>query len=597
RLDELTIHGAPASGAQQTPPPAWNEPESPSIDETARSYVAPQTDIEKRLAEIWSQVLGVEQIGIHDNFFELGGDSIISIQIIAKANQHGLRLTPKQFFQQQTIAELATVVGTTPTVKAEQGIVTGALPLTPIQRRFFKQNLPRREYFNQSILLEVDRPLIPALVEQTVQHLLAHHDALRLRYTPTEENEWQQRNAETGDAAPFSALDFSALPEAEQQAAIEAAIETMQASLNISDGPLIKVAHIACGESRANLLLLVVHHLAIDVVSWRILLEDLQAVYQHLSEGKKPSLPAKTTSFKQWAERLSQHVRGGGFREEIAYWTDELRNQPRPLPSDHPAGQANTLESARVVSTKLEASATRALLVDVPQAYHTQINDVLLTALVQAFAGWTGTRSLLVEMEGHGRESIFEDVDLSRTVGWFTSVFPVLLDLGRNGDSPGDELKAVKEKLRRLPNRGIGYGLLGHLSVDTEVVELWKTFPQPQVSFNYLGQFEQEAADASIFGRVRDARGASPLMPGDRTHLLEIDAKVVGEQLQVSWTYSENAHRRATVEALAENFNERLRALGQHCLSPEAGGYTPSDFPEAELSQADLDNLLASLNA
>jgi non-ribosomal peptide synthase protein (TIGR01720 family) len=310
-----------------------------------------------------------------------------------------------------------------------------------------------------------------------------------------------------------------------------------------------------------------------------------------LREGRRPRLAEKTTAFKHWAESLVAHVDTGAFDEDARYWLDQFCGRAQPVDFD---GAQNTLSSARIVTSTLGQDETHALLHEVPQVYRTQVNEALLTALARAFAGWSGESSLLVEMEGHGREEILEDVDLSRTVGWFTSYYPVLLETDKNA-GPGDELKRVKEQLRGLPNRGLSCGLLKCFGAGEDAARL-RECPRPEVSFNYLGQIEHENAAFSSFGKIKWSGGASPRMPGERTHLLEVDAKVIDGRLQVDWTYSDNIHRRETIEALAAQFDRSLRALIEHCQSPDAGGFTPSDFPEAELSQSQLDGLLARIN-
>jgi non-ribosomal peptide synthase protein (TIGR01720 family) len=259
------------------------------------------------------------------------------------------------------------------------------------------------------------------------------------------------------------------------------------------------------------------------------------------------------------------------------------------------AGGRNVKASARTASALLDAEETRALLQDVPAAYRTEINDVLLTALVLTTARLTGRRSLLVEMEGHGREDLFEDVDLSRTVGWFTSIFPVHLDLESAFD-PGEALKAVKEQMRRIPNRGIGYGLLRYAGDDAETARALRALPAAEVSFNYLGQFDQMLPAASQFGVAAEHPGPSRNPDGGRGHLIEVSGLVAGGRLRVNWTYSENLHRRETVEALAQAFLGELRTLIAHCGSAEAGGFTPSDFADFDWSQSDLDSITAGIS-
>lgn len=560
-------------------------------------FIAPHTTVEKQLALIWAQVIGVEQVGIHDNFFELGGDSILSLQIVSRANQAGLHLTLKDIFQHQTIAELATVAETTQPIQAEQGLVTGSVPLTPIQHYFFEQDLLDRHHWNQAFLLEVQQTLDPKLLEQAVQQLLVHHDALRLRFEHTESG-WQQIDAKPDEIVLFSCVDLSGVPASKQESALEAAATELQGSLNLSQGPLVRVALFNLGIEKTSRLLLVIHHLVVDGVSWRILVEDLQATYQQLERGEAIKLPSKTTSFKQWSEQLREYA-SAAVQQELDYWLAEPRKQVSRLPVDYP-GAANTVASARIISARLSVAETKVLLQEVPAAYRTQINDVLLTALVQAFAQWTGercaksataSRSLLVNLEGHGREEIFDNVDLSRTVGWFTSIFPVLLDLGE-ASHPGEALKAVKDQLRGIPNRGIGYGMLRYLSGNTEIVEQLRSLPQASVVFNYLGQFDQTLSESSLFKLAQESSGQAYSLRDNRSELLNINGFVVSGQLQLNWMYSEAVHHRATIEDLAQRFVEALRSIIAHCQSPQSGGFTPSDFPLVELNQDELDQAL-----
>ncbi|MDZ8186464.1 MAG: amino acid adenylation domain-containing protein [Nostoc sp. ChiSLP02] len=552
------------------------------------SRVAPRTVVEKTLAQIWCDVLHLEQVSIDDNFFELGGDSIVSIQIISKANQAGLQLNPKQIFEHQTIAELASVARTTATVRAEQGQVTGSLPLTPIQHWFFAQNLPEPQHFNQAFLLEIPQTFDPTLLLQVVQQLLVHHDALRLSFVQSGDC-WQQINTESYDTIPFSQIDLSTIPNEEQKATIETAATSLQTSFNLSRDPLIKVVFFTLGNGKPNRLLIVIHHLAVDGVSWRILLEDLFSGYQQLSRGQKIQLPAKTTSFKYWALKLAEYARSNTLKSELAYWQAQSRQQVLSIPVDF-ACDDNTVASARTVSVSLNIEETRALLQDVPKGYKTQINDVLLTALVQVLSKWSGGNSLLLDLEGHGREDIFEDVDLSRTVGWFTTIFPVLLTL-KATDNLGDAIKSVKEQLRTIPNRGIGYGLLRYLSGDAEITSTLEALAKAEVSFNYLGQFDWGMQENSVFKIAAESIGSEYSLLGYRSHLLAINSIIIEGQLQVDWTYSENFHKHTTIESLAQDFVEALRSLIAHCLSLE-----PREYRFDRFENQMFDSLAQGLN-
>ncbi len=560
--------------------------------ELEAAYVAPRTERERILAAIWSEVLGLEQVGVHDNFFELGGDSILSIQVISRANQAGLKLMPRQLFEQPTVAGLAAVAGVGRVVEAQQGVVEGRLPLTPIQQRFFGQDLPEPHHWNQAFLLEVREELQPEPLEEAVGQLLMHHDALRLRFERGE-GSWRQVNAGVDREVPFEWVDLSGLPEAEQGAVLEARAAELQASLDLGEGPLMRIAYFDLGNGRPGRLLMVIHHLVVDGVSWRILMEDLQTAYAQLSQGARVQLPAKTTSFRTWARRLMEHAQTEGVREELTHWLAVGQGGAGQLPIDDPDG-ANTEALARSVRVSLSAELTQALLQDVPAAYGTEINDALLTALAQAVGGWAGMRRVLVDLEGHGREDILDDVDLSRTVGWFTTIYPVSLDL-EGVERPGEALKAVKETLRRVPNRGIGYGLLRYLCEDEGVAEKLKALPQPAISFNYLGQVDTLLDASSPFALAHESPGPSRSSQGQRPHLLSVNGSITGGQLLLEWIYSEDLHRRATIERLAADFLEALRGLIAHCRSPDAGGYTPSDFADVDLRDEEIEALMAEI--
>ena len=558
------------------------------------AFAAPSSSVEEQLASIWAQVLGIERVGTGDNFFELGGDSILSIQIVAKANQAGIQLTPKLLFQHQTIAFLAAAAGTVEAVRAEQKPVTGAVPLTPVQQWFFEENFACGHHWNQAVMLEVRQTLDPALLERAIAQLLTHHDALRLRFAPGQSG-WQQFNAEPGGAVPFEKLDLSNFLTNEQGYAVLSEANEVQASLNLSEGPLARAVLFDLGAQQPSRLLIVIHHLAVDGVSWRILLEDLQTACEQLSRGEAIALPPKTTSFKQWAQRLVEYAQSEALHQEFDYWLAHLQKPISPLPVDF-AGGSNAVAQSRIVSVAIAAVDTNVLLHEVPKVYRTQINDVLLAALAWAFAQWTREPSLLVDLDGHGREDIFPDADVSRTVGWFTSVFPVLLSICE-ASTPADGLKAVKEQLRAIPNRGMGYGLLRYLA-GGDISQKLISLPTAEVSFNYFGQFDQVLPESSLFALSGESVG-QPLGPeGNRSYLIEINGFVAGGQLRMDWTYSEEIHRRSTVENLAQRFAEALRAIALASQEPEAVGCTPSDFAEfkwSQWTQNDLEDILSAI--
>jgi len=554
--------------------------------------VEPRTPEEKALAAIWAEVLNVPKVGIDDNFFELGGDSILGIQAVAKANRIGLRLTPKQIFDNQTIARLALVVGSDVEIQAEQGLVTGPVPLTPIQHWFFEQNLPEPHHWNQSLLLEISPEIESSLLEKAVSYLLKHHDALRLRFKNNGQN-WEQGIAGArGVAESFVTFDFSELPEEQRWAAVEEASEKLQASLDLADGPIVRFAFFKLGGNGTNRLAIMVHHLAVDGVSWRVLIEDLQTACRQLSLGEAVAFPPKTSSFRQWSEHLIAHAVLGQLVEELPAWLQPATSSLTYLERD--GSGDNSFSSARSIETFLSAAETQALLQEMPEAYGTQINDILLTAITRGFASVTGSANLFIELEGHGREELFDDLDISRTIGWFTTHYPVLLDISGAGSVLG-ALKLVKEQLRAIPNKGIGYGLLRYLGVDLEVAATLNALPQPEIKFNYLGQFDQSFINSGSFVVAGEAPGAARSALAQRYHLLDINGFVAGGQLYLKWTYSRNIYAQARIQELADAVLRELRGL-LACESPdEFDRYTPSDFPLARLDDGQLKKVLLSL--
>jgi non-ribosomal peptide synthase protein (TIGR01720 family) len=586
KMDRLPLNANGKVDRKALPPPDERRAE------VSDATVAPRTLVEKKLAGIWKKILRLEQVSIQDNFFELGGDSILSIQISLLANQAGLKLAPKHLFQHQTIAELAAVVEAASPLLDEQEAITGPVPLTPIQQQFFDQRLVDPHHYNQAIMFELRKPVVAALLERAVRQLLVHHDALRLRFSQTDSG-WSQFNAAFDEVVPFSVADLATVAEAEQAAAVEAVATRLQSSLNLSDGPLLRVALFNLGEGRAQRLLLIIHHLLVDGVSWRILLADLELAYEQLSRGEAIELPAKSTSFKRWAERLKQYAASEQADVELDHWLRQAQADHSRLPVDFAEG-LNLEASAASVLLSLSAAETRALVEEAPKAHRTQINDVLLAALSRSMSRWAESRSVWVAMEGHGREEILEEVNLSRTVGWFTSLFPVRLEV-EPGSSGVDTLRSIKAQLLAIPNRGIGYGVLRYLRGAGETSERLASAPPPEIVFNYLGQTDQVLMDSALLRESSLACGPAKSPKASRPYLLEIVAIIERGQFQMRWVYSQNLHKHSTIEHLARAYMEALRELiGGNSLL-ETASYTPADFPLVKLDQAKLDKVLSKV--
>ncbi len=557
-------------------------------------YVAPTNSTEQELVDIWAEVLCRPRVGIEDNFFALGGDSIVSLQIISRARQVGLQLAPRQLFENPTVASLAAVATQAEEASAEQGPVTGPAPLTPVQHWFFESALPPTPgHWNLPLLLACSEPLDTYWLSLALSRLVEHHDALRLRFwqtsAPSTRASWGAEIS-APEKASFETRDLSSMEARLRPAALTKAAGEAQQSLDLTEGPLFRALYFTYRDGGEDHLLLVAHHLVVDGVSWRILVEDLTRLYHQLSQGEAPILPAKSTSYQRWGEALREFAAQEEITAETNRWLATVSSERMPLPLDGEGrGEVATSE---YLETVLEASTTRNLLERVPPVYRTEINDALLAALAGTLTAWAGG-AVLVELEGHGREEVMPGLDVSRTVGWFTAQYPVLLERWR--DDPGEALREVKERLRAFPRRGMDYGALRYLAASGEPdspVSALQASPHPQVLFNYLGQLDPPAGQEEMFRLAEISPGASLDPEGSRTHLLEINAGVRGGRLEVRWTFGRNQHHRETVAQLASDYLNRLRSLVEHCLQPNVGGYTPSDFPLAALDQGVLDQLL-----
>ncbi|PRW90585.1 non-ribosomal peptide synthetase [Pseudomonas fluorescens] len=556
----------------------------PDPEANRQAYVAPRSELEHSLAAIWCAVLNVEQVGLDDNFFELGGDSILSIQVVSRARQAGIHFSPRDLFQHQTVQSLAAVSTRSERVIAEQGLLTGPSGLTPIQHWFFDTDIPARQHWNQALVLKPLQLLDAHRLEQALLAVLEHHDALRLSFTPRDA-QWHAEHL----GVPEGGVLLQA--QVRDMHACTALFTDTQRSLDLAQGPLLR-ALLVDGPQGQQRLLIAIHHLVVDGVSWRVLLEDLQNVYRQLSEGQSVSLPAKTSALRDWAARLQAYAHSESLREELSLWQAQLAGPTVALPVQRPQG-ARRNSDAETVSVRLDAERTRQLLQQAPSAYRTQVNDLLLTALARVLCRWSGQASALIQLEGHGRETLFDDIDLTRSVGWFTSAYPLrLTPLAEQGDS----IKAIKEQLRGVPHKGLGYGVLRYLADDL-CKQSMAALPSAQVTFNYLGQFDQSFGTEALFHPLEESAGLAHDPDAPLPNELSIDSQVYGGELVLRWTFSRERHDQQVIGDLAEAYLGELHSLIAHCLQDDAGGLTPSDFPLARLTQVQLDALPVSASA
>jgi non-ribosomal peptide synthase protein (TIGR01720 family) len=524
------------------------------LPQTQEDHVAPRNELEALLCQLFGELLGEaltggREVGTSDSFFALGGDSILGLKLISRLREQGYSLTPKDLFRSPTPAALAQVASPLLTL-AEQGDVTGAMPLMPLHQWFFDQQQPQAAHWNQSVLADSDRRLQPDLVQATLDRLVAHHDALRLRFTEVD-GQWQAQ------IAPVEPAPLTCCEHLEQ-------LQQVAQSLDLQHGPLFAAALL---EGEPQRVYLVAHHLVVDAVSWTPLLEDFQQLYQGLERGENPRLPAKTTSYRQWAEHL--HAHAATVSAEQRYWNAQTSANSSPVA---------TVAERQTLSARWDTARTHQWLTESHAAYRTQPEELLIAALAATLAEAESRADIVVDLERHGRDAPFEGLDVSRTVGWFTTLFPLRVN---SSGAPGDRVRNAKEALRAVPGQGLGHGLLrqrGELPSG-----------RGDVLFNYLGheQTPQGWLRASTLTPPPEVALANRV-----THGREVVAWLEDGVLRVEWhsvTPAADSH-------LPARLLEHLQALVGHCLDPQAGTLMPSDFPLAKgMNQATLDTLLKRL--
>ncbi|MGO9776574.1 MAG: condensation domain-containing protein, partial [Terracidiphilus sp.] len=568
---------------------------------------APRTPQEEILCALFAEVLGLERVGIDDSFFELGGDSIMSIQLVSQARKAGLMITPRAVFQHQTVEVLAAVAQMVrQSASVLPDIAIGSLPSLPIMR-WLREVGGLIDRFHQAMLLRVPAGLQHDHLTAALQSVLDHHDALRLRVA-SEGEEWNLEVMPPGAVFAGDCLrrvDVWGLDNGALRTCIGEQARAAESRLAPASGMMMQAVWFDAGADAAGRLLLSIHHLSVDGVSWRILVPDLAVAWEAIAGGHVPSLPSRGTSLRRWAQQLAVNAQDAGRIKELALWTGIL-SEPAASLVDGSLDPARDFGGpARRLTLTLPAAITGALLTRVPAAFHAGINDALLTALTLAIADWRrrrgrgGNNAVLLDLEGHGREEIFADIDLSRTVGWFTSLFPVRLDPGAldldealaGGAALGRAFKSIKEQLRALPDNGLGYGLLRYLNPQT-AAQL-SGLATPQIGFNYLGRFAAPAAVDWAIAAEAGELGGDAAMP--LAHCLEVNALTFdapdGATLSATWSWAPALLTEEAIADLAQRWFQVLEALVRHAAQPEVGGRTPSDLPLVVLSQAEIEGL------
>jgi len=535
-----------------------------------KGYAAPTNPIEEKLAMLWGQLLSIKEVGIHNNFFELGGDSIIAIQFVSRAKEAGLIFRVKDVFDYQTISRLAEQLNQNSLIWSEQGRLAGSASLLPIQKYFFEADFRNVNHFNQSLLLNLNKSVDSASLAACLDQLINQHDALRFRYTSSE-NEAPIQSY--GDYMPVP--DINDLSDSIKFSYdVSELCEFYHQKLSVTEGILVRMVFIKSpDEEEFNRLFLVVHHLAVDGVSWRIIVDDLCVMLRKIALGKRINPRSKTTSYRQWGKLLHDYAESPVLRDEFAYWKGILE-EFEPLPAGSPANSLTPGYAS--IKLKFSGSQTQRLLHQANQAYHTEINDLLLCALTLVICEWAERSEFVLALEGHGRESLFENADLSKTVGWFTTIFPVKLYKG-GGESLSAFIIRLKEQIRNIPNKGIGYGVLRYLSGNAEIEEfLHADFGQ--LIFNYLGNFDAAMNGNEFVSLASEYAGKNNSPDNHNLNAMEVSINIAEGHLNLVWSYDTSLYDDSVVEFLVSRYSDYLNEIIDHCCSIDIPVKTPSDY-------------------
>ncbi|WP_311999809.1 non-ribosomal peptide synthetase, partial [Bacillus subtilis] len=557
----------------------------PEPNFTSQTYAPPRNDLEDQLVLIWQEVLGIQRIGIEDSFFELGGDSIKALQVSARLGRYGLSLQVSDLFRHPKIKDLSPFIRKSERI-IEQGPVQGDVPWTPVQQWFFSQDIEERHHFNQSVMLFHSGHLSENALRPALKKLAEHHDALRMVYR-NDDRRWIQINQGIHESQLYSLRTFDlSQSESGWETQIKQEVADLQQSINLQEGPLL---HAALFKTlTGDYLFLAIHHLVVDGVSWRILLEDLSAGYQQAAAGQTIQLPPKTDSYQEYARRIQEYAQSSKLIREEAYWRTVEEQQAAELPYEIPHHVNIDFSKRDSLSFSLTEADTAVLLQNVNHAYGTDTQDILLTAASLAICEWTGGSKLRIAMEGHGREHILPELDISRTIGWFTSMYPALISFENHRDELGTSVKTVKDTLGRIPNKGVGYGMLKYLThPENKSITFSKT---PEISFNYLGQFNdierQDTFRPSSLGSGKDITHT-----WKREQIIEMSAMVADKKLHFNLSYPPARFHKNTMEQLINRIEHFLLDIMKHCADQQKTEKTLSDFSSQSLTAEDLDSI------
>lgn len=547
---------------------------------------APENDIQTILSKAWCEVLGLSEVGIDSSFYAMGGDSIKAIQISAKLREQKWKLLVRDLLRYQTIREVSQYV-TYAGSRNEQEMVSGAMKLLPIQRDFFARNYKNENYYNQSAAVYRKNGLDKSIIVQTMEALMEHHDVLRMVFCRKEDKV-------SAEILPYKKMNGFQLSvfwlEAENwKAELKEKAGILKAGLDIEKGPLIWLG--LFHQKDGDYLVFIAHHLIVDGVSWRILLEDFKNVYNQIEQGERPLLPEKTDSYGQWAEMIYAYGESDGLKSQIPYWTEQILKK-KELPKEKINSEKKYRKDCAAVSFSLEEEQTYQLLTKANEAYHTETSDLLLTAFVKAMKQWGMEDGVLVSLEGHGREAVSEESDVTRTVGWFTTRFPVWLSVA-DCENTGRQIKEIKEEIRHIPDKGIGYLILKYITLEGKP-EQQVFLERPEISFNYLGQFE-EGSQEELFSFADLDTGEDISGENEFLYTLSIIGRISCGQLAMNIIYHKKDYGKSSMEKLAGLYQQALKEVISCCVEKQEQEFTPGDFDDESLTLEELENITGML--
>ena len=544
--------------------------------QTTDDIVKPINDVERILLEIWSGLLKIpkESISTKANFFELGGDSILSIQVVSRAQEAQLIITVKQIFEYQCIHDVAPYVSKSKGLTIEQHSITGQQLLLPIVKEFFNNEIALNHY-NQAVLYKTPKDFDSTLFTNLIEQLYKRHDVLRLRFHQGDKS-WQAEYSGYSKQMLESSLVYFNIDENDFDQLSKYGAE-LQKSLDIENGPIFRAVYCQ-NKKQQGRLLFIFHHLLIDGVSWRIIQNDIEKMYSQYQQNKKLSLADKTSSYQDWSQYLYRISQDEKMISEQGYW-QQILDKPIPtLTQNSTQLNAGFSQQDIIFNEKL----TKKLLTNAASAYNTQVNELLLAGLLLGTYKWCGNKSIKIDLEGHGREALTDRVDLSQTLGWFTSIYPVVL---HSETMQLDQLIcAIKENYRNIPNQGIGFGLLKYINPILQNSDI----PAP-ILFNYHGKTSDESDSSLHFPVATEYCGETISDKRKQSHDILFNGAVINDKLSFRVDFNQALYSDNDIQNFLTYFEQALSEIVEHCIDPTHGYFTPSDFPLTDVVQKQLD--------